>query len=190
MVQEVIGRPTTGQTVAEWASFRQEGARTQLWTGPRAVAYQRIQIQAIALAFVVGGSLLLRYSAWAWLAIAVAPVLLALAPRLAPERALIEVDRETGLLSMLQGSGAEGAPLPLAQISAIAGAWETFGWSSRSAVYALQVDGARNLILSMGGTNDTEAMALCAALGQMLGLRAEYTGSSGRPVNCHEPTGG
>ncbi|HRA21027.1 MAG: hypothetical protein IPJ58_03035 [Ardenticatenia bacterium] len=168
----------------EWIAVRQDGARLQLWTGPRALRYQRIQIQAIALAFAVGGGLLLRLSAWAWLAVAVAPVLWALASRLAPERPLVEIDRHAGLLTPLAGSGAEGRPIPLGRISAIAGAWETFGWSSRSAIYAIDGQTERSLILALGGTNDAYAVAVCAALGQELGVSADYTGPSGEPVRC------
>lgn len=167
-----------------WVSLRQDGPRAQLWTGPRALRHQRIQILAVGLAFVVGGGALLSTTHWAWLAVAVGPLLLMLAPRLAPERALVEIDREACLLTPLAGSGAEGHGLPLATITAVAGAWETFGWSSRSGVYAVAGDGSRSLILSLGGTNDAYAVAVCRALGQLLGVRSDYTGPSGEAVSC------
>lgn len=174
-------------TGGDWATLRQDGERLQLWTGPRALRYQRIQVKAVALAFVVGGGLLLRYSPWAWAAVAVGPLAWALASRLAPERALIEVDRGAGRLIPLAGGGTDGAPVDLGRIRAIAGAWETFGWSSRGAIYAVEDGGAPTLVLALEGTNDAYAAAMCAALGRLLGVTATYTGTSGAPLPCFEP---
>lgn len=185
-----FGWPSARDNAPEsWVSLRQDGPRTQLWTGPRALRYQRVQILAVGLAFVVGGGALLTMTQWAWLAVAVGPLLLALAPRLAPARALVEIHREAGWLTPLAGSGAEGGQVALAAIKAVVGAWETFGWSSRSAVYALTGDGARSLVLSLGGTNDAYAVAACGALGQLLGVRSAYTGPSGEAVRCDDASG-
>lgn len=186
-----FGSPSALDDAPEiWVSLRQDGPRAQLWTGPRALRYQRVQILAVGLAFVVGGGALLTTTHWAWLAVAIGPLLLVLAPRLAPARALVEIDRDAGLLTPLAGSGAEGGQVALAAIKAVAGAWETFGWSSRSAVYAVAGDGARSLVLSLGGTNDAYAVAACGALGQLLGVRSEYTGPSGAAVRCgDDPVG-
>lgn len=185
-VREAGARPSVDPGPSDWLTLRLDGPRAQVWTGPRALRYQRLQVRAIGLAFVVGGAALLAASSWAWLAIAVGPLLMALAPRLAPERALVEVDHRSGLLTPLAGSGAEGASVALARIAAVTGAWETFGWSSRSAIYALEADGARRLILALGGTNDAFAEAACRELGRLLELPSTYTGSSGKTLRCDD----
>ena len=176
-----------GEQGEGWVSLRQEGNVATLWTGPRARVYLRRQMQAVALALLVGGLLLLRYSAWAWLAIAAAPVVwLWLVDRWAVATPLLELDMRMGTLRCA-GLADEGlALLGAARLREVIGAWETFGWSSRSAIYGVEADGTRHLLLSLGGTNDRYAMALCASIGGLLGLPASYLGPEGEVLARYE----
>lgn len=172
-----------------WVSLRRDGGLASLWTGPRAVGYLRRQIQAVALALMVGGLLLLRYSIWGWLAVAAAPVVwLWLPDRWAVAKPLLQVDRRMGALSSASLTEQGLAFISVARLEAVIGAWETFGWSSRSAIYAVEGSGTRHLLLTLGGTNDRFAMAVCEALGALLGLPASYLGPEGEELASYSPS--
>lgn len=171
-----------------WVALRREGSIETFWTGPRALAYLRRQVLAVALALFVGGLLLSGYSAWGWLAVMAAPVVgFLVIGRWVRARPLLSIDRAAQTLTSHRLTEAGEAPLPIARLEQVVGAWETFGWSSRSAVYALERGGAKHLVLDLGGTNDPYAIAICTALGQQLALPASYLGPEGEVLASFDP---
>ncbi len=102
----------------------------------RAALRTRLQVRLVGAAIAILG-LTLTPEFPAALALAVGGVgLLASAPRWGKTRRLLELDLDARLLRLMDQSAAPGTEVPLAEITAIEGRYETSGWEGHSLVSA------------------------------------------------------
>lgn len=161
---------------------RRHGDRVELLSSDQAVRRRRAWIRAGSLAAVVAGAALTAVSGWAWLIALMAAVAFVAVPARIHVTTLLQLDTASGELSAPN----TGARLPLQQITAIQGIYETYGWDGRSALYAVLADSTRVLILVFSGTNEKLAEAACRILGTLLDCPATYAGPFGGVKTCHE----
>ena len=72
-------------------------------------------------------------------------------------------------------------------IREIDGRYEIFGWTARTAVYAVTDEGEVGPILVLHGTDESLAIYACRTLGMLLNVPARYDGPFDKHTQCFVP---
>ena len=158
-----------------------DGETIILQTGANTLQKSRRGIQAGGAALTLAGGALTTWNPWA---LALVPVGIALAwfgPLCVRAGALLAINAAK---EELAGPGAM-CPIPLSQITAVRGVYETQGWDPRSVLYAVPVSGEPVSAMILPGTDEALAEAACRALGALLDVPASYEGPFGGVKECY-----
>lgn len=164
-----------------------EGNCIILQTGARALHRSRLLVRLAGAAMGIAGLALVAYSPWGWALAAAGLLALLLGPRAIRSSRLLEIDIATDQLRVPPHITDAAHDLPLAQVVAIRGLYETKGWDPFSTIYAELQDGAQRPVMRLFGGDERDAKYACQTLGSLLNCPATYQGPFGEVTRCHEP---
>lgn len=158
---------------------RHVGASILVEGSARAALRTRLQVRVVGGAIAILG-LALTPEFPAAVALAVGGVgLLASAPRWGKVRRLLELDLDAHLLRLAEHSAAPGTEVPLAEITAVEGRYETSGWEGHSLVSATNTRNESSLLVVLPGTDEQGAAFFCRAIAAILDVPGSYVGPFG-----------
>jgi hypothetical protein len=170
-----------------WLRAQRDGERLLLLTGARSLRRSRMLARSAGLAGILAGLAFVTVSPWGWMLAALGVLTFFVLPSFVRAVTLLEVDGARELVVVAQRAAGPGALVPIGQIIEIRGVYETQGWDSRSAVYAVLRSGIDAPLLIFSGTDEPLAEYACRTIGALLDRPATYAGPFGGVKTCYAP---
>lgn len=168
-----------------------DGDRLLFQTGEKSVRKSRLLARLMGAACMAVGIVSTHMTVWGWLLLILGALAFFVLPLLARTAVYLEISaaEEPGQIRVFPHVACPGIVLPLTQVSAIRGIYETQGWDPRSVLFAVLADGSEVPLLTLPGTDEALAEHACRTLGLLLDCPSTYTGPFGGVKTCGTASG-